>query len=199
MDTAKLLLEKTSSEEEKQKIIKYSDPSTLNNALHFCAQRNHVEFALFLLDIIGEDNEILIVCYSRESFSSCFQPLLFYSIQSQNKSQRNPLMEAANTSALRISKAILKKAKKDPKVLDEMLTMKCDQKLLAINHAIASSHRNSTRCAKIIISYYGDDSDAEQIFLPCLQLGDMKLAQKLWNRTTGDDPLQERMMKAEVC
>ena len=119
------------------------------------------------------------------------------SLQAKNSSQRNPLMEAANTSALRISKSILEKVKEEPSTLNKMLTMKCNQKLLAINHAIRSSHKNSEKCAKIIISYYGDDSDAEQIFLPCLQLGDMKLAQKLWNRTKGDDALQKRMMEAE--
>ena len=69
MDIATLLLEKTSSEEEKQKIIKYSDPTTLNNALHHCAQQNHVEFASFLLDIIESDYEILIVCYLRDALS----------------------------------------------------------------------------------------------------------------------------------
>ena len=121
------------------------------------------------------------------------------SLQAKNSSQRNPLMEAANTSALRISKSILEKVKEEPSTLNKILTMKCNQKLLAINHAIRSSHKNSERCAKIIISYYGDDSDAEQIFLPCLQLGDLKLAQKLWNRTKGDDALQKRMMDSEVC
>ena len=131
------------------------------------------------------------------SLSSFFLSLDLHAIQSKNKAQRNPLMEAANTSALRISKAILKKATEEKKILNEMLTTKGDRKMLPINYAIASSHRNSERCAKIIISYYGDDSDAEQIFLPCLQLGDLQLAQKLWIRTKGDDALQKRMMDSE--
>ena len=61
MDTAKLLLEKASSEEERQKIIKYADPSSQNTALHYAAQKNHVEFASFLLSIIDVDNEMLTV------------------------------------------------------------------------------------------------------------------------------------------
>ena len=33
-----------------------------NNALHYAAQKNHVEFTLFLLSIIDVDNEMLTVC-----------------------------------------------------------------------------------------------------------------------------------------
>ena len=65
----------------------------------------------------------------------------------------------------------------DPKdILKDLLTTKCDSKLLPIQYAIRSSHKNSERCAKIIISYYGPDSDVEEIFLPCLRLGDVELA-----------------------
>ena len=91
----------------------------------------------------------------------------------------------------------MEKVRDSKDVLNEMLTMKCAESLLAINHAIASSHKNSERCAKIIISHYNDDSNPDQIFLPCLQLGDIELAQKLWNRTKGDIALQKRMMDSE--
>ena len=128
-------------------------------------------------------------------YSSPF--ILCLVIQSKNSSQRNPLMEAAMTSALRISKAILEKVKDEKKILNEILSAEDKNELLPINHAIRASHKNSERCAKIIISYYGDDSDAEQIFLPCLQLGDMKLAQKLWDRTKGDDALKKRLIETK--
>ena len=121
----------------------------------------------------------------------------FSFIQSKSYDGQTPLMEAASISALRISKAILEKVKDEKKILNEILSAEDKNELLPINHAIRASHKNSERCAKIIISYYGDDSDAEQIFLPCLQLGDMKLAQKLWDRTKGDDSLQKRMMETE--
>merc|ERR1711972_503169 len=124
---------------------------------------------MFLLSIIDSDNDILTAT---------------------NSSQRIPLMEAAQMSALRSTKAILEKVKDNKEIVSKMLTMKCNQKLLPINHAIRSSHKNSEHCAKIIISYYGNDSDVEQIFLPCLQLGDMELAQQLWDRTKGDKEMQ---------
>ena len=172
METAKSLLEKASSEEMRQTIICCKDKSTFNNALHYAAQKNHVEFTTFLLEIIDPDNEMLV---------------------SVNNQQQNALMEAAKTSVLRISRAILEKVNEDSKILNAMLTAKCNQKLSAINHAIRSTHKNSEKCAKIIISYFGDDSDVEQIFLPCLQLGDLKLAEKLWDRTKGDDALRKRL------
>ena len=61
-------------------------------------------------------------------------------------------------------------------ILKQMLTMKCDSKQSAIHYAIRSSHKNSERCAKIIISHYSADSEVEEIFLPCLRLGDVQLA-----------------------
>lgn len=61
VDTAKLILEKASSEEARKKIINSSDPSTRSTALHFAAQKNHVEFVNFLLSIIDSDNEMLTV------------------------------------------------------------------------------------------------------------------------------------------
>ena len=121
----------------------------------------------------------------------------FHVTQAINYEQRSPLVEAAKNSALRITKDILEKLDGDKKILNEILTMKDNQKLLPIQRALRSSHKNSERCAKIIISYYGDDSDAEQIFLPCLQLGDMKLAQKLWDRTKGDDALKKRLIETK--
>ena len=79
-----------------------------------------------------------------------------------------------------------------------MLTAKSDgYGMSAIDQAIRWGGKNSKRCGKIIISYHGDDSDPEQIFLPCLQLGDLKLAQRLWSRTKGDEVLQKRMMEIE--
>lgn len=81
-------------------------------------------------------------------------------------------------------------------ILNTMLTTKCSNKLLAINYAIGSSHKNRERCTKIIIPYH-DDSDAEHIFLPCLQLGDMDLARELLTRLKGDDELLQRVLKAE--
>ena len=80
--------------------------------------------------------------------------------------------------------------------MKKMLTMKCDSKQLPINYAIRSSHKNSERCAKIIISYYSADSDVEEIFLPCLRLGDVELAKELWARTKGNKELQKKMLEA---
>ena len=65
VDTAKLLLEKTSSEEERQSIIKYCDQwiDRGGTALHSSSARNHVNFTKFLLSIIDVDNEMLTVCH----------------------------------------------------------------------------------------------------------------------------------------
>ena len=183
MDTAKLLLEKTSSEEQKHQIIKNFEPKTLDTALHLAAQKNHWEFAEFLLSNIEVEDKLLIVCSFHHFPFVANVPSLSWNRQT--------------SSALRITKAILEKVSENEKLLKEMLSMKCDDKLLAINYAIGSTHKNNAKCTKIIIPYYSD-SDVEHIFLPCLELGDMDLARRLVDQIRGvNDELLERMMKAE--
>ena len=121
-----------------------------------------------------------------------------HAFQAKNNDSRTALMEAGRMCALRITKAILEKVREQElntialldhtnwtlafvcipsrDILQQMLTMKCDSNQSAIHYAIRSPHKNSERCAKIIIHYYSAGSDVEEIFLPCLRLGDVQLA-----------------------
>ena len=74
METAELLLEKTSSKEKREKIIAYKSKAR-NTALHFAAQKNHVEFVDFLLKIIDVDHPMLTVCWISIVFSTAHHPL----------------------------------------------------------------------------------------------------------------------------
>lgn len=62
VDTARLLIETVSSEEQKRKIIEYCDPQSLDTTLHVAAQKNHVEFAQFLLNHLEDTDQLFIVC-----------------------------------------------------------------------------------------------------------------------------------------
>eukprot|EP01084_Bolivina_argentea_P081730 147969_1 len=48
-------------------------------------------------------------------------------------------------------------------------------------------------CAKMIMTFY-DENDSESIFLPCLQLGDVKLAQIIWNKIGNDKEMQNKLL-----
>ena len=149
VDTAQILLDSMSSDEEKELTIAYKrrarliwegtsivgTETSLENSLHLAAGENHLEFVGFLLSIIGPKHKMLI---------------------DTNGSGENALMKAANVSALRITKLILEKVKNDnPKFLDIMLRQRSHQGQTALRYAIKSQHYNSRKCAKMIISFYG--------------------------------------------
>ena len=87
VDIAKLLLKKASSEEERQKIIKYCDPNSLETALHCSATKNHFNFTKFLLSIIDANNEILTV-RSIAILPSSLRHLLYRSVIFRLKTPR---------------------------------------------------------------------------------------------------------------
>ena len=62
-------------------------------------------------------------------------------------------------AALRVSRMILEKVRSNAEVMKEILDTKCSQELSALDHAIASTNKNNEKCAKIIMSYFDEDSD----------------------------------------
>lgn len=102
-----------------------------------------------------------------------------------NAKKLNALMVAASKSRLQCVRILLDELGRYQKILNNILTQQDDEDRDALKIAVAQySQRNSKRSkklAKLILSCY-PEVDSKAIFLPAIQLGNLGLVKRIWER-----------------
>eukprot|EP01084_Bolivina_argentea_P081729 147967_1 len=176
IEMGKLILSKASDEQVKNKIINFKAPhysDLFNNAMHECCTKNTTKFLEWLLSIISDDNGL---------------------ITGKNYYTKTPLMIASENCHAKCCKLILDKIKNNKKIKNELLKHKdAYQERDAIGFVLNSSHKKKEALAKLILNAY-DETDFESTFLPCVQLGDIKMLKRIWDKTKNDKELQKKLL-----
>eukprot|EP01084_Bolivina_argentea_P059833 109299_1 len=178
IEMAKLILNKLSNNEIQAKLINYQATfwvDHFNSAMHECCQYNTPSFLEWLLSIITDDNPMFTI--------KNYGPRGMYT----------PLMICAERGHIKCAKIILNKLKNNRKKLNEVLKIEDANGYNAIEIALKTDTKQKVKFAKLIISYF-DENDVESIFLPSVQVGDVKLAQLLWDKTNDDIKLQNKLL-----
>eukprot|EP01083_Nonionella_stella_P151407 483661_1 len=169
---ANSVLNKISNDDYRNKVINYQCSRQDQCAMHECCYNDNRTFLRFLLSIISEDNP---------------------QFTKKNSSGSTPLIVSASRCHITCCKLILNKIKHNTKLLHDVLKITDQTERNALQLALNSKNKNNEKCAKLIMSYY-DDDDIESIFLPCLELGNIELAKKIWTRMEHDKALQNKLL-----
>ena len=105
-------------------------------------------------------------------------------------------MDAALGQNIKAIKMIMNKIKDNVKFKNQVLSLQSDGGYDAMQYALLSSKKKRAKTAKALMEFY-DEDDLEAIFLPAVQLGDIKLLQNIWKKTKGDKQYQKKLLSIE--
>ena len=178
VELGKAILNKASSEEFKQSIIDYQAThysDGFNTCLHQACTKGSIKFLKWILSIISEESPMFTI---------------------KNYYGLNPLMLTARYSNLKCAKLLLNKLKNNKKILNDVLKQKSGEDIDAVGVSFQEDSKKSRQISKLILSYYNED-EVEAVFLPAIQLGDIKLTQRIWDKTNGDKELQRKILSLQ--
>eukprot|EP01083_Nonionella_stella_P314033 1129763_1 len=186
VELGKLILTKASNHEAVLNIVNISRDK-LHCVLHACAKYNSLNFLKYLLEIISAENAQFVMKdeWYRNIDMGYDNEWYGYS----------PLMIAARQCNIKCCQMILNKLKNDTSLLNKVLKMKNEEEATALELAAISTYKNNVKCARAIIEYYAKD-DIESVFMPCVQLGDLRLVQSIWKKAENDIEMQNRLLSA---
>eukprot|EP01083_Nonionella_stella_P113469 334535_1 len=183
VELGKLILTKASNHEAVLNIVNISRDK-LHCVLHACAKYNSLNFLKYLFEMIsGENAQFVAKQNNSRDINGDDNEWYGYSA----------LMIAAAKCHTECCKLILDKLKNDTELLNKVLKLKKHNAATALELAAISMYKNNANCARTIIGYYAKD-DIESIFIPCVELGDLRLIQSIWNKAGNDSEMQNKLL-----
>eukprot|EP01083_Nonionella_stella_P255556 876990_1 len=177
IELGKFILTKASDRNQMLNIVNCTEGTTC--ALHACAENNSLNFLKYLFEIISVENPQFLMKKKRHRKAKGF----------------SALMIAASQCNIKCCQMILNQLKIETSLLNKVLKMEDKEGATALELAAISTYKNNVKCARAIIEYYAKD-DIESVFIPCVQLGDLRLIQSVWNKAVNDIEIQNRLLNA---